>query len=117
MKTIARFQTPEEAHLFRLFLEARDISAHVWDENLVQAAWHYSDAIGGVRIVVNENDSSQALLAYSEYTHSLNVDSRPITVARAWPLILMFSLLTGAPALIFGRRTVKDTSCLTAHVN
>ena len=115
MRTIARFQVPEEAHLFRLFLETHDIPAYLWDENLVQTAWHYSDAIGGVRVVVSDPDCSEALLGYGEYTRTLNADPSPISVVRAWPLTLLLSWLVGAPALVFGRRKVKDTTLATGE--
>jgi hypothetical protein len=108
MRTIARFQVPEEAHLFRLFLETHGIPAYVWDENVVQIVWHYSDAIGGVRVVVEDLDCDEAIREYSEYTGALSADPSPVTVARAWPLTLLLSLLIGAPALFFGRRRVED---------
>ena len=60
MKTIATFSTPEEAHLFRMRLEAVEIPAFVFDENIVQLDWLYSNAIGGVRVQVNEEDMADA---------------------------------------------------------
>jgi hypothetical protein len=56
MRTIATFSKPEEAHLFRTRLEAADIPAFVIDENFVQMDWLYSNAIGGVRVQVDDND-------------------------------------------------------------
>ena len=71
MKTIATFSKPEEAHLFRTRLEAAGIPAYVQDEYLIQMDWLYSNAIGGVRVQIAdenleagreflENDSPQA---------------------------------------------------------
>lgn len=68
MMTIATFTTPDEAHLFRMKLGAAGIDAYVVDENMVQAYWLYSNAIGGVRVQIDEAD----LPAVKEF---LNEDS------------------------------------------
>jgi len=106
MNTIARFQVPEEAHLFRAFLEAQGIAAHVWDEHFVQVAWYYSDAIGGVRVVTDGGDFEPALESYQEYARALREPPVLVTVARGWLLVLVLSFFVGAPMLIFGRRAV-----------
>jgi len=56
MITIATFSKPEEAHLFRMRLEAGGIPAFVQDEHLIQMNWLYSNAIGGVRVQIFEED-------------------------------------------------------------
>ncbi len=58
--TIARFSKPEEAHLLRLRLGAGGVEAYVQDENLVQMDWLYSNAIGGVRVQIAEEDEERA---------------------------------------------------------
>ncbi len=58
--TIATFSKPEEAHLLRMRLEAGGIPAFVQDENLVQMDWLYSNAIGGVRVQIAEEDIPKA---------------------------------------------------------
>ena len=60
MKTIARFSTPEEAHLFRMRLEAAGIPAFVQDEHVIQLDWLYSNAIGGVRVQIADTDVEEA---------------------------------------------------------
>lgn len=60
MKTIATFSKPEEAHLFRTRLEAAGISAFVQDEHVVQLNWLLSNAIGGVRVQIAEDDLESA---------------------------------------------------------
>lgn len=60
MLTVATFSKPEEAHLLRMRLEAGGIPAFVQDENMVQMNWLYSNAIGGVRVQIREEDVSQA---------------------------------------------------------
>lgn len=107
MVTIARFRVPEEAHLFRTFLESRGIVAHVFDEHMVQIAWYYSDAIGGVRVVVDQEDVEEAADRYRDYREAIQAEPRMETVARAWPVVLLFSALLGVPALLFGRKVVR----------
>jgi len=61
MTDIATFSKPEEAHLLRMRLEAGGVAARIQDENMVQINWLYSDAIGGARVQVSENDLPRAL--------------------------------------------------------
>jgi len=56
VKTIATFSLPEEAHLLRTRLESVGIPAFVQDEHFVQLDWLYSNAIGGVRVQVADED-------------------------------------------------------------
>lgn len=60
MTTIATFSKPEEAHLLRMRLESVGIPAYVQDENLIQADWFHSNAIGGVRVQVADQDVPEA---------------------------------------------------------
>lgn len=60
MITVARFSKPEEAHLLRMRLEAGGVSAHVQDENTIQMDWLVSNAIGGVRVQIDEEDIERA---------------------------------------------------------
>lgn len=58
--TVASFSKPEDAHLLRMRLEAGDVPAFIQDENLVQLDWMYSNAIGGVRVQIWEEDVERA---------------------------------------------------------
>ena len=60
VKTIATFSKPEEAHLFRTRLEATGIPAYVQDEHFIQMDWLYSNAIGGVRVQIADEDVEAA---------------------------------------------------------
>jgi hypothetical protein len=60
VKTIATFSKPEEAHLFRTRLEAAGIPAYVQDEYLIQMDWLYSNAIGGVRVQIADENLDEA---------------------------------------------------------
>jgi hypothetical protein len=106
MRTIARFQQAEDAYLLRSFLGSRGVEAGVLDEHVAQLFWIYSDAIGGIRVVVADAQANEAVEAYREYLDALMESPRPVTVARAWPMILLMYGALGVPALIFGRREV-----------
>jgi hypothetical protein len=58
--TIATFSKPEEAHLFRTRLQAAGIPAYVQDEHLIQMDWLYSNAVGGVRVQIADEDIEAA---------------------------------------------------------
>ena len=60
MITVATFSKPEDAHLLRLRLGAGGVDAYVQDENMVQMNWLYSNAIGGVRLQIDETDLEAA---------------------------------------------------------
>lgn len=60
MVTIATFSKPEEAHMLRLRLEAGGVPAYIQDENMVQTDWLLSNAIGGVRVQVGDDDVEEA---------------------------------------------------------
>jgi hypothetical protein len=60
MITLASFSKPEEAHLFRTRLEAAGIPAFVQDEHVIQMQWLYSNALGGVRVQIADEDLEAA---------------------------------------------------------
>lgn len=60
MITVASFSKPEEAHLLRMRLEAGGVPAVVLDENMVQTDWMFSNAVGGVKVVIEEGDAEAA---------------------------------------------------------
>ncbi len=75
MTTVATFSKPEEAHLFRMRLEAAGIPAFVQDEHLVQMDWLYSNAIGGVRVQIADEDVSAAREFLAADTEQKPVDA------------------------------------------
>ncbi len=105
MKTIATFPTPEDAHLFRAFLESQGIEAVLLDEYFVQLFWQYSNAVGGVRVTVDEQDAAAATEAYHSYMAALRDGPYPVQPIRAWPAVALVSLLIGVPLMLFGRHT------------
>lgn len=103
MITIATFPSPEEAHMFRAFLGSREIEGFVQDEFVCQNFWLYSQAIGGVRVQVAEEDVEAADVLYHEYMESLRSGPYPVAPVRAWPVVALVTLAIGIPLMIFGR--------------
>lgn len=97
MTTVATFTTPEDAHLFRTFLESNGIEGFLLDEHFVQLFWHYSNAIGGVRLAVSDEDADSAAAIYQDYMHSLRSGPYPLEPARGWPAVLLLAIM-GVPA-------------------
>ncbi|MEI8595831.1 putative signal transducing protein [Photobacterium sp. Hal280] len=60
MIVIARFSFPHEAHIAKASLEAAGIVSHLADEHTVNVQWLYSNAMGGVRLMVAKQDAEQA---------------------------------------------------------
>ena len=58
--TIRRFRGLFEAHLAKASLDSAGIECFLADENMVRMDWFYSDAVGGVKLLVNEADASEA---------------------------------------------------------
>ncbi len=57
---LAAYTTAPEAHIVRGRLESEGIAAVVADEHMVGANWFYSQAIGGVRVLVPESELKRA---------------------------------------------------------
>ena len=106
MITLARFRNVEDAYVLRTFLIEEGIFTSVLDEHFIQWPWHHSDALGGVRVVVHEGQGEEAMPAYRRYQEIQKSSPSPASVVRCWPLVLFFSYIFGAPALLFGRRQV-----------
>lgn len=120
MTDIATFSKPEEAHLLRMRLEAGGVAARIQDENMVQINWLYSDAIGGVRVQVSENDLPRALEilcdggveAVPEMMPGCprcgSTNTAPDQIPRR--LSFLSILVMGFPVL-FGRRRLRCGNC------
>ena len=108
MKTIARFDAPEDAYLFRAFLDSHGVESSVLDENVAQLFWHYRAATGGVRVVIHdEDDLPAAEEARREYFASINAKPSVTSEVRWWPVVLLLSWVVGGPLLLFGRRMIR----------
>lgn len=132
MRTVATFSKPEEAHLFRTRLEAAGIAAYVQDEHMVQVDWLMSNAIGGVRVQVAEEDvdATRELLGTatapqaSEFpcpvcgSEHTSVDELPRRVGLLSLLALVpglvlasLTLLSAGTPLLFSRRRWRCQDC------
>jgi hypothetical protein len=60
-KDIISFTYPHEAHLAQLYLNSEGVETMLKDEMTVQVYGFYSNAIGGVKLMVQKNDYEQAL--------------------------------------------------------
>ncbi len=58
--TIARYTFPYEAQIARALLESEGVSSFIADEQTINMQWLYSDALGGVRLQVAEEDVYRA---------------------------------------------------------
>ena len=65
MVPVRTFDNMVDAHIALGRLQADGIEAHLMDENLVQADWLYSIAVGGIKLLVAAPDlaRAQAMLA------------------------------------------------------
>jgi hypothetical protein len=64
--TVKRYRDLAEAYLGRSLLESAGIPAWIADENLVRLDWFYSNAVGGMRLQVDECDEADALEILAE---------------------------------------------------
>lgn len=111
MITLARFDAPEDAYLFKAFLGSEGISSSVLDEHVCQLFWQYRLASGGTRVVLDDADQlPEAEVAHRTYFENLNQGPPLVTEVRWWPLILLLSWAIGGPFLVFGRRNTDDKS-------
>ena len=60
LKVIAQYGTPEEAHLLRNRLEEAGFRVFLENETTAAWAWHFANALGGVKILVPEESVSAA---------------------------------------------------------
>jgi hypothetical protein len=57
---VARFRDLDEALVAQMHLGAAGIGADLFDENVVRMNWAYSQAVGGIRLVVAAEDAEAA---------------------------------------------------------
>jgi hypothetical protein len=75
MILIKTFMYPHEAHLAKGKLEAQDIACELRDELTVQINNFYSNAIGGVKLLVSEVAVEQAIeILEADYSSDLEID-------------------------------------------
>lgn len=111
-----KFAAPEDAYLFKTFVEARGMDATVLDEHVAQLYWHYRAATGGVRVVIHDEDDVPAAEdARQEYFQSINAHPSVTSEVRWWPVVLLLSWMIGGAFLLFGRRAVRPEAALPSQ--
>lgn len=72
MIVVARFSFPLDAHIAKASLDAAGIESYILDEHTVNTQWLYSNAMGGVRLVVEEaNLKKAAQILNSDFSEAL----------------------------------------------
>ena len=113
MKTVGRYSTTDQAHLAKMKLGAGGVDGYLFDEYMIQMDWLYSDAIGGVRLVVRDEDAAPALEILREpaIEEGVTLPSCPVcssdkTRPDELPRKLAFLsiLFLGAPLICIGRQ-------------
>ena len=76
MIVVARFSFPHEAHIAKASLDSVGIKSYIADEYTVNSQWLYSNAIGGVRLMVSESDAEEAIqMLSSDFSHLLDSEA------------------------------------------
>lgn len=121
MKTIATFTKPEEAHLLRMRLEALGIRAFIQDEHMIQLDILRSNAMGGVRVQVADEDveavrevlaADTGILPEAGATRCPKCGSTAIEYERFSRRFAYLSLLLFCIPLLLFRRRLRCASCL-----
>lgn len=60
-KTIITFTSPQEAHMAKGYLESQGIESFILDDMTAQVNFLYSNAIGGVKVLVSDTDYEQGI--------------------------------------------------------
>lgn len=123
---VARFSFPHEAQIARASLDAAGIPAFIADEHTVNMNWLYSNALGGVRLLVPHDRLQEAkALLESDFSDLLEFaqEAQPILCPTCGgsnleahtqgkkPAFLVF-LLLGFP-LFFYRHGLRCNDCGT----
>ncbi|HHX34695.1 MAG TPA: DUF2007 domain-containing protein [Gammaproteobacteria bacterium] len=127
---IARFSFPYEAQIARASLDAAGIPAFIADEHTVNMNWLYSNALGGVRLLVPRQHAQEAkALLAADFSEQLELeqatdpavcpncgsDALEAHTQGKKPAFLVF-LLLGFP-LFFYRHGLRCTNCGTFWQN
>jgi len=61
LETIGQFRDLQDADLAKGLLESAGIECFIADDNLVRMDWFYSNAVGGVKLLVRRQDAEEAI--------------------------------------------------------
>ena len=74
--TVQRLNTSIDAHLLQNYLESEGIDSFIQDEHTVDINPLFSNAIGGVRLQVREEDVEKAVEIIDTYNHKPYLDKK-----------------------------------------
>jgi hypothetical protein len=119
--TIATFTKPEDAHLLRMRLEASGVQAFIQDENMIRMDLLYSNAIGGVRVQIADEDvatvkeflaEDSGIAAAADAPRCPKCGCTAIDSERFSKRFAYLSLLLFAFPLVLIRHRLRCASCL-----
>lgn len=104
--TIAVFDNAFEANISKGKLDSEEIWCTLKDENIVNLNWFYNNAMGGIKLCVNQEDAPEALevLDISSKTEEIscpNCHSKNVKVQHAKSIFIGIIKLTVTFFLIF----------------
>ncbi len=67
---LTSFDLSQEAYLLRSYLESNGIPSYIFDEHTVGMNLFYAQAIGGIRVMVNQNDLEKAKELLDSFLHA-----------------------------------------------
>ena len=117
MITVANCSKAEEAHLIRIRLEAGGVEAFVQDEFIVQMDWLYANAVGGIKVQINEADEERAkeILGEEPYDtekrHCPHCGSDRVQLASFTRKAALLSVVLLGIPLLFRRSTFNCLDC------
>ena len=76
-KTIITFTHPEEAHLAKGYLDSEGIETVIQDEMTTQVNHFFSNAIGGVKLLIKEQDYETALKSLKKGGYIIKEETQP----------------------------------------
>jgi hypothetical protein len=131
--TVESFTDPVEAHITRGLLESEGIPAMLGSEHHVWSSWHFSQALGGVRLQVpaeyayrarevlarqRRGEYQEALEQQQEIepTRCARCGSTDLRFTRSFASVLLLFLTLGISGLIFPPRIsgIKCNTCQAA---
>jgi hypothetical protein len=77
LSVVRTFSSPPEAHLARSVLDAAGIPTYLADDNIVAADWLYSNAVGGVKLLVPSDRRDEAIVLLDAPAESLDTAVLP----------------------------------------
>ncbi len=138
LQTLHTFVYPHEAQMVKAYLESEGIETEIRDEMTVNANPFYSNAIGGVKLLVNEEDYIRGIevlkkggyikdsgivekkieLVYIEKGINQKIcpfcKSENISIKREpsiWTILMIFVFLFNAVFPVFFKKSIKCYDC------